>query len=456
MTGDDVLNVGGEYAEVAVLGAVLRTNGAAFEELALTGADFADARHGELFDFMRSMHSRGEAVDPVTVVSALGRAGDLERVGKGLGFVMGLPDQVPTAANVTYYADIVHDAGTRRRVVAAGTSVIEMTRGSQSLEMLRDQARTAIDRAFGTVERKVRFMAQTLPQTFAAMDEDPVETPTPWRAVNSIIGGLRPAKLYVLGARPSIGKTAIALQMAMELAARGTVAFCSMEMAQGELHLRAIAQTSEISLSTLTHPKALPSEQQKVLRGRVNLWLEQHRRQIHNLAFNDTSGMTVFDVRSFARSVHRTRPLAGVVVDYLQLMTDPRDIPRQEKVAEMSRQLKILSRELDVPVLALSQLNREPARGDKMPQMSDLRESGAIEQDADVVMLLHRDTEPRKQVSDELSLLVAKNRQGETRLARLRWEGMFVRAVDRDEDRRGAERDARRRSQIEGMEEPGE
>jgi replicative DNA helicase len=151
-----------------------------------------------------------------------------------------------------------------------------------------------------------------------------------------------------------------------------------------------------------------------------------------DVAFDDRAGTSVFDVRTFARSVNRKSRLSAVVVDYLQLMTDPRpNVQRWEKVGDISRQLKILARELEVPVIALSQLNRaSEARADKMPQLSDLRESGSIEQDADVVILLHRDMSGKVEASDKMSMFIAKNRHGEVAIPEVRWQGEYVRVLD--------------------------
>ena len=413
-----------KYAEVAVLGSVLLTNGDALDDLALTGDDFTDGRNGEMFDVMRSMRVEGVAVDTVTFVAELERRGTVDRLAGGAAALWSLTDQVPTAHNVGFYADIVHQSGVRRRVKEFGVRVAQSADGEGDLNAFMDWARTDLDAAFGMTERQVRFMTETLLTTVETMTDDVSQVPSPWRTLNASIGGFRPGGLYVFGARPGVGKTAIGLQVAMKLAERGTVAFCSLEMPERDLHLRAISQGADIPLTDLLHAKGMSTWHW----SRIAQWRAQTPLQI---AFDDRSGTSVFDVRSFARSVHRQRPLSGVVVDYLQLMTDKRDIPRHEKVADMSRQLKILARDLDVPVIALSQLNRSSeARSDKKPQLSDLRESGAIEQDADVVVLLHREMEAKDDASDELLMHVAKNRQGPGGVAAVRWEGRFVRAVD--------------------------
>lgn len=418
------MNADSRFAETAVLGSVLRTHGVALDDLALTGADFADARDGEFYDTMRRMHLEGRGIDEVTVIDELTQAKTLERVGQGAPRIWGLADEVPTAANVAYYAAIVAEAGVRRRAGMFAAKLAQSAEGHGEIAEFRERARRDLDVALGVTERPVRMLAETLGSTIDAMDRPVRQVPSPWSALNSIIGGFRPGGLYVIGARPGIGKTAIALQAATRLATEGAVAFCTLEMPERELHLRAMAQGTGITLAHLMSPADMSLNE----RAHLARWRSESSIQI---AFDDRASMTVFDVRQFARSVHRRTPLAGVVVDYLQLMTDDRDIPRHEKVGEMSRQLKVLARDLDVPVIALSQLNRgSESRSDKMPMMSDLRESGTIEQDADVVILLHRERDPQA-ADEELSMIVAKNRQGASKIARVEWQGAYVRAVNR-------------------------
>jgi replicative DNA helicase len=271
----------------------------------------------------------------------------------------------------------------------------------------------------------VQSFGETIDVMLGQLDEEPNYIPTPWTAVNDIIGGLRPGGLYVVAARPSVGKSVIALQLAKALTAHGSVAFSSLEMSETDVQMRAVSADLRIDLRRLIERDLTPGDWEKI-RMRRATW------QNVSLYVDDRSGVTITDIKRFARSVNRREPLGGVVVDYLQLMSQPTGDkrPRHEFVADMSRQLKILAMDMKIPVIALSQLNRgSTQREDKMPTISDMRESGAIEQDADVVILLHREILGEKR--GELSMLVAKNRNGSTGVAQLNFWGHYSMALDK-------------------------
>ncbi|QJU52949.1 DnaB-like helicase C-terminal domain-containing protein [Herbiconiux sp. KACC 21604] len=407
------------YAQRAVLGAVLLTRGELLDQITLTGDDFGAPNLSSMFDAMRAFHAEGKPLDQVTFAEAHP---------KWAPEIWKLTDEVPALVTAVDYADIVKEASVRRRVHAAGVRIAEWSQ-VRELSALTEDARKELDEAFGMTEQRVRFMDETLLHTLDRLtNEDPVVFPTPWGSLNSVLnGGVRPGQLVIIAARPSLGKSAVALQIATELAKTGSVAYVSLEMSEEDLQLRAVSQGATVPLSALTkNAKQMPEWMwQKVAR-----WREQTRMPI---SFDDRSELTVADIRTFARSVHRKAPLAGIVVDYLQLITDRRkgDISREQQVSYAVRQLKIMARTMGVPVIALSQLNRQSeSRADRRPQISDLRESGAIEQDADTIILLHRDMKPGA-VADDFEMLVAKNRNGELALVRLAWEGEFVRVTPR-------------------------
>jgi len=244
-------------------------------------------------------------------------------------------------------------------------------------------------------------------------------TPTIWPSLNASIGGLKPGALYVVGARPGVGKSVVALNLAMGLATKGTVAFSSLEMSRNELTLRGLASMAEVDVSRLTRGDLTVDDRERIAAARPRF-----NRQV---AIDDRPGVGPSQIRAFARSIQRGGNLAGIVIDYMQLMTLPGKEPRHEKVSEMSRQLKILAKDLNVPVIALSQLNRgSEQRADKIPTLSDLRESGSIEQDADVVILLSR---PEDKPAD-IIFDVAKNRHGRQGLVELVWRGNIARIDD--------------------------
>lgn len=398
------------YAELAVLAGVLDSNGSKLDDLTLTGADFLDGRYGDIFDTMRRMRLEGQPVDATTVA---------EEIPAHAVFLWTVSDQVPQTMNTAYHAEMVHNAAVRRRVAEAGTRIHSWA-GDLPLPDLAEKSRKEIDDALGMQKRKVRFMQDTIKETIDSIGHPSRSLPTPWESLNDTIGGFRPGALYVFGARPGVGKTSVSIQAALKLAQHGNVAYSSLEMPERELHFRCMSAGAWIPHAMLEAPK--PLEQWANLK--LAKWFAENPKRI---AFDDRGSVTVNDIRAHARSVSREGKLSGVVVDYLQLISGTSGAKRLEVVTEASRQLKLLARDLECPVIALSQLNRNSeARMDKRPALSDLRESGAIEQDADVVILLHRDMDARSEHASDFDMLVAKNRHGQTKAIEMQWHGQFM------------------------------
>lgn len=397
-------------AEKSLLGAIL-LNYKVLDDISISPEDFYETRHENLFKLMRKKYLNGEAVDPITMNADL--AFKAIR-GVDIDYLYSLTSTTFTAANAEYYANIVYEASVRRRLSDAASSIIQASK-TTDFAQLTETARGKIDTALGVRVGTVSFIQDEIAQTIDAMTQPSKSYQTPWAILTKAIGGFRSGSLYTIGARPGKGKTSIGLQCAMILSREGAVAFSSLEMRRDELHKRVISIGAGIPMDSTMNNRLTPEEWEKVARLRSQI--------TPNIAIDDRAEVSVHDIRAFARSVHRVMPLSGIVVDYLQLMSSKDNRPRHEIVAEMSRQLKILARDLDVPVIALSQLNRNSEqRSDKRPSLSDLRESGAIEQDSDVVILLHQE-------DDTLLLDVAKNRQGPPSLVRLKWQGEFARAV---------------------------
>lgn len=320
----------------------------------------------------------------------------------------------PIEAAAETYANQLIDKTNRYNLRQALLRCQQIASGEGTAAELTELVRAEID---GTTPdaSSGQWLQDTLAQTISGFDEATPTVPTPWPSLNRIIGGWRPGALYVIGARPGAGKTIMGLQAALHMARQGPVAFNSLEMGVREIHQRAVAHVSGVGLGYL----------QGTVNGRPTLVGENWERvqqarpvlEALPLSIDDRSYVTTTDIRAHARTVSRRGELQGVVVDYLQLMGTPSGDrrPRHEVVASMSRDLKLLAKELHCPVLALSQLNRASEnRVGKAPTLADLRESGAIEQDADVVLLLSvpedDDGKPR---DDQLRVLVAKNRHGE-------------------------------------------
>jgi replicative DNA helicase len=412
-------------AEQSVLGAMLLSRDAVMEvSEVLTGSDFYRPAHETIFRTVLAMQGAGKPVDAVTVTDALMSEGEINRIG-GPTYLHELISAVPTAAAAGHYADIVARLAVRRRLAAAGKKIEQLAVNGGDEGELVEMARREVDATSKATTTTVRSFGETIDLMLGQLDEKPNHVLTPWQSVNEIIGGLRPGGLYVVGARPAVGKSVVALQMAKALTTEGSVAFCSLEMSETDVQMRAVSADLKINLRRLIERDLTANDWAKI-RDRRAAW--EHVP----LFVNDNSGMSITDVKRFARSVNRRKPLAGVVVDYLQLMSSPAGDkrPRHEFVADCSRQLKILAMDMGVPVIALSQLNRSgEGRQEKQPQLTDLRESGAIEQDADVVILLHR--EIMGEARGDLKMLVAKNRHGSTNVAELDFWGHYCMAADK-------------------------
>lgn len=421
-------------AEQSVLGGMLLNRDAISDVVeALTGpTDFYRPAHQTVYEVILDLFGRGEPADAVTVSAELQRRGELMRLG-GAPYLHTLISTVPTAANAHYYAEIVAEKATLRRLVEAGTRIVQLGyHGAENGEVadVVERARGSLDDVAlvargGTRATEIDDLAAAALIRYA--NPAPAGVPTGCPDLDAILGGgLRPGTLTVIGARPATGKTVVGMCVALNAARRGHGAlFVSLEMTEAELTDRVLANLSSIRLNHLiTHQ--LSDRDWGALESAID------RLNGLPLAIVDNPHMGLVGIRSLARDRLRTpRGLGIIVVDYLSLMlpADPK-APRHEQVAAMSRGLKLLAKELHVPVVALHQLNRNPeGRQDRRPSMSDLRESGAVEQDADNVWLLHRPDavnrdDPR---AGEIDFIIAKNRQGSTGVVTELWLPHYAR-----------------------------
>jgi len=402
-------------AEKALIGAILLSNGRVLDNLALKPEDFSTVVGERIYRAALEMHQQGTGVDVVTLSE---RIPDLaSQLHEAMSFT-------PTAANADFYADAVASGALRRRLQAA-TAGIQQKAADLEKPLIADDVRKVIDDALGSVTGTVSFMPEDVRETIENLGKTAQFLASPWVNLNNIIGGFRPGALYLVAARPGVGKTVIGLQLALHLAKSGAVAFSSLEMSRQELHKRVLSQTLEIHMSELSgqHPLA------KVSKDRIDASADVLNIP---LAIDDRAGVSVYDIRAFARSVHHRKPLAAIVVDYVGLIQDHAsgNRSRYETVTFISQQLKVMARDLNVPVIALAQLNREVEnRKEQKPLLSDLRDSGSLEQDADVVILLKRDLVADKY---KISLDVAKNRHGETKTFDLGFQGEYSRATNHE------------------------
>lgn len=415
-------------SEHQLCGAAL-THSSILNDTTVEATDFANPRLGALWQLMCQMHNRSEPVSPTTVAANLDTISDVRGVDHAL--IFDLYHNAPvTPIEGVHAARAVADAAVNRRLESAATRIIQLARGAGDVAEKVELARAEIDSTHKAVAG-VRMLRDIVDDKLNALEHPAPITPTPWPDLNRFIRGWRPGALYVIGARPGIGKSIIGLQAAIDLARRGPVAFNSLEMGDLEVVGRVIAQTAQVALGRLDGDSDDPAEQLSP-RDWENIAKARPDWDGLPLAIDDRSNVTITDIRSHARSLAHQGPLAGVVVDYLQLMSSPHSSnrPRHEVVADYSRSLKLLAKELNCPVIALSQLNRASEhRTDKKPTLADLRESGAVEQDSDVVILLSvDDNDPSR-----LDLHVAKNRHGVNDVTvELTREGHYARAIPRE------------------------
>jgi replicative DNA helicase len=411
-------------AEQYVVGSMMLSAGAVWEVLdGLQPSDFYDWKHELIVAAAARLAHENHPIDPISLADELGRVGELTKVSvEYLHVLHGTP---PTAVNVGFYIDIVKDRALRRRLATAGTRIAQMGLATEGDAFeLADIARAEVEQVAAGARVDVHAVGTTIDALIDRLDEKPEYVPTPWPSLDKLIGGLAAGNLVIVGARPGEGKTIVGLQCATRLAHEGLVAFISLEMGEDELQIRLIAQYGEVHMKNLRN-RTLNAEQWNRVR------IARQRFQEAPIFIGDDIS-TLTQIRSFVRSVARKGKLAGVVIDYLQLIEGGGKENRQQDVAEFSRGLKKMAKQLQVPVIALSQLSRPPAqRTTRTPQLTDLRESGAIEQDADVVLLLSYD---RAKKPGDLEVVVAKNRHGEMGTVVLTWQGQFARLQDKTWD----------------------
>ena len=405
--------------EELVIGSVLLTNGKALDELTLTPDDFDNVANGKIYAAMLEMKLRNEPIDVITLGTKLPRyAADLHD----------MITATPTASSVNYYANKVIEIATRKRVAQAG-QLLNVKSNSDNIGEVIETARKELDTLIEKNQaiRPVYVDDELLPY-MDELDKPKEYAKSPWPNLNELIMGFKPGGLYIIGARPGIGKTVVGLQIAWELSKSGAVSFHSLEMSKTEMFNRIISMEAEVYIGSINKGGLKDHEWEKIAKMR-------QRTSHHRLAIHDKSGQTIHQIRAMATSVKNQGELKAIVVDYLGLIQDTmQGRKRYEMITDISIGLKNLARDLNVPVIALAQLNRGPEqRKDAEPDLADLRDSGGIEQDADVVILLHRvrrDEDAFEWQKSGMIMKVAKNRHGATGEARLIFEGHLSRVVE--------------------------
>lgn len=379
-------------AEVAVLGGMLIDNDAAAKVLdLLEPAAFYRAGHRRIYEAMRRLHQQGKAIDPVTLHDTMGD--DLERAG-GLPYIGELLDAVPTAANIEYHAGLVVDRWRQRRLIAAATEIAQQAYApAGSVDDLVERATQAVMGCAGGAT-KVESHRSLLYGVFEALERHMeaggglTGLPTGFPDIDDATGGLQRGDLVIVAARPSMGKTAWATGAILHAAItqQVPVAFFSLEMSKRQVVQRMLCSEALVDLGAFLRGRVAEDDLNRLGHAASNL------HAAAPILIDDRGALTVGELRAAARRMKAEHPALGlIVVDYLQLMAGGGEENRQQEVSAISRGLKVTAKELDVPLVALSQLSRAPEeRADHTPRLSDLRESGAIEQDADVVGFLYR------------------------------------------------------------------
>lgn len=388
--------------EKALLGEILNRPKALQDVESLEAADFEQPRLGALWTLMQQLDGQRIAPSAMTVADHLHR---IDLPGCDLVWLSEIATTGAGWQPTGVLSRMIQERATLRRLEQTGMRLVQLAQGGGDPQEIQEIARTEVDAASRAVA-SVTLVGEEIDATLESWESAaPPSIPTPWVDLNEFIAGWRPGALYVVGARPAVGKSLMGLQAAVGLAGHGHVAFHSLEMPRGEVHTRLVAQMSGVPQARIDRRELTEADWQRIVTARARI-------ESLPLAIDDRGSVRLVDIRSHARSLARRGPLSGIVVDYLQLMSPTRGDkrPRHEQVGEWSRGLKLLAKEMGVPVIALAQLNRGSLqRADSVPTMADLKASGDIEQDADVVMLLHDNPAH----PEDLDVIVDKNRQGQ-------------------------------------------
>jgi replicative DNA helicase len=415
-------------AERSVLGAILVHNDAYNSAVQIIDSnDFYRDAHRRVFEKMIALNERGQAIDFVTLKEELSRAGELDDVG-GPAYVASLADGVPRATNVEYYARIVKEKSTLRSLIAAAGKILTNAyEADQESDLILDEAESAI---FAVADDRMKagfvsmrdLVKESYPKIEQAFEQKRLITgvPTGFVDLDEMTRGLQGGDLIIIAARPSMGKTSLVLNIAQYVAAQPdlTVGFFSLEMSKESLFIRMLTSEAQIDSHRLMSGAVGHKDY-----GRISHALESLSGM--RLFIDDTASIGVLEMRAKSRRLQAEHGLNLIIIDYIQLMSGRgRFENRTLELASISRSLKGLAKELRVPIIILSQLSRAPeARSDHRPQLSDLRESGALEQDADVVALIYRDDvynkDPNNPDAGTAEVIIAKQRNGPTGVVKL-------------------------------------
>ena len=425
-------------AEQSVLGSILLDKEAMISvSETLVPEDFYKEAHKVIYESMLKLYNSQSEIDLITLTDELRDQGYLDDIG-GIAYITSLSTVVPTTSNIKYYVNIVKEKSISRQLISAANDIINLGYdGSAKVEYVLENAEKKIfdisqERATNDFQPINQVISEALSMLEKLYEEknDVTGLTTGFRDLNKKINGLQRSDLLLIAARPAMGKTAFALNLVQNAALKGdaSVAVFSLEMSKEQLVQRMIASQSTVELKKIKTGTLADNDWPRITDGMAIL----SGAKIH---IDDTPGIKISELRSKCRKLKIEKGLDLVLIDYLQLMEgEGHNESRQQEIAKISRSLKILAKELDCPVVALSQLSRAPEqRADHRPMLSDLRESGSIEQDADIVMFLYRDEyyNPDTERKNIGEVIVAKNRHGETGTVELVWFGEIQKFADK-------------------------
>ncbi|MGY3341224.1 replicative DNA helicase [Streptomyces filamentosus] len=425
-------------AEQSVLGGMLLSKDAIGDVVeALKGPDLYKPRHETIFEAILALYAKGEPADPITVAAELTKRGQINRVG-GASYLHELVQAVPSAANAAYYAEIVHEQAVLRRLVEAGTKITQLGYAAEG-EAIDIVASAHVEMSKVLSDQVQRALPTPLSATAGAIADRIQERktrgkglrglPTGFRDLDDLTNGLVPGQLIIVAARPAMGKSTFAIDIsrACSVARQIPTAFFSLEMSRDDIEDRILSAEARVGLHKIQSGNVSDEDWERIARrmgaiGEAPLFIDE------------TDEPSFMELAAKAHRLKEQHDIKLLTIDYLQLMkSGGRAENRQQEVSDISRNLKLLAKSLRIPVIALSQLNRGPEhRTDKKPMVSDLRESGAIEQDADMVILLHREDAYEKESprAGEADIIVGKHRNGPTATITVAFQGHYSRFVD--------------------------
>ncbi len=428
-----------EEAEQAVIGSMLTDKDAVVAAIeVLKSEDFYRGDNSTIYEAMMNIYSKGEPIDIITLKDELTSLGKLDSVG-GLEYLASLPEKVPTTANVDKYIKIVEEKSLTRILIKTANELIEMGYSqNEEIENIMDNAEKKI---FDIMQRKAQkgysSIKDILLDSFTQLQElynqkqHITGVASGFLDLDEKIAGFHKSDLILIAARPAMGKTAFALNIATNasISAHTPVVVFSLEMSKTQCANRILCAQAMVDSAKVQRGDITDEEWSKLAVASGEL------SESSGIFIDDTPGITVAEIRAKCRKLKLEKNIGMVVIDYLQLIQGSgKTSSREQEIAEISRSLKILAKEIDVPVIALSQLSRAPeARPDHRPMLQDLRESGSIEQDADIVMFIYRDDyyNPQEAPTNIAEIIIAKNRSGQTGTAELLWMPSFTRFANK-------------------------